>query len=110
MLGWWSARSCSSPPPAARRGNDNRRQAPPPPAPQAAAEGLITVAADPYGEVFIDGTDVGQTPVVEYAVPVGKHTIRVERAGYKTINETVQVSANNPVRKRYSLLPERNHE
>src|SRR5204862_524241 len=93
-------------PPAARRGNDNRRQAPPPPAPQAAAEGLITVAADPYGEVFIDGTDVGQTPVVEYAVPVGKHTIRVERAGYKTINETVQVSANNPVRKRYSLLPE----
>ena len=93
-------------PPAARRGNDNRRQAPPPPAPQAAAEGLITVAADPYGEVFIDGTDVGQTPVVEYAVPVGRHTIRVERAGYKTINETVQVSANNPVRKRYSLLPE----
>ncbi len=91
-------------PPPPRRGNDNRRQAAPPP--PAAAQGTITIAADPYGEVFIDGTDVGQTPVVEYSVPVGRHTIRVERAGYKTVTETVQVSANNPVRKRYTLLPE----
>jgi eukaryotic-like serine/threonine-protein kinase len=95
-----------APPPAGRRGNDNRRQATPPPAPPAAAQGSITVAADPYGEVFIDGTDVGQTPVVEYSLPVGRHTIRVERAGYKTVSEAVQVSANNPVRKRYTLLPE----
>ena len=94
------------PPPPPRRGNDTRRQTTPPPAPQPAAEGAITIAADPYGEVFIDGTDVGQTPVVEYAVSVGRHTIRVERAGYKTVTETVQVSANNPVRKRYTLLPE----
>jgi len=96
----------TNPPPPPRRGNDNRRQSAPPPAPPAAAEGTITVAADPYGEVFIDGTDVGQTPLVEYSVRVGRHTIRVERAGYKTVNETVQVSANNPVRKRYTLFPE----
>src|ERR1051326_8809030 len=30
----------------------------------------------------------------------------IERAGYKTITETVQVTANCPVRKRYTLLPE----
>ena len=96
----------ANPPPPPRRGNDTRRQATPPPAPPAAAEGTITIAADPYGEVFIDGTDVGQTPVVEYSVAVGRHTIRVERAGYKTVTETVQVTANNPVRKRYTLLPE----
>ncbi len=101
-----TVRVAPNPPPPPRRGNDSRRQAAPPPAPPAAAEGTITVAADPYGQVFIDGTDVGQTPVVDYSVPVGRHTIRVERAGYKTVNETVQVSANNPVRKRYTLLPE----
>src|SRR6058998_2066181 len=101
-----TVRVAPNPPPPPRRGNENRRQAAPPPAPPAAAEGTITVAADPYGQVFIDGTDVGQTPVVDYSVPVGRHTIRVERAGYKTVNETVQVSANNPVRKRYTLLPE----
>jgi len=101
-----TVRVAANPPPPPRRGNDNRRQAVPPPAPPAAAEGTITVAADPYGEVFIDGTDVGQTPVVDFSVSVGRHTIRVERAGYKTVNETVQVSANNPVRKRYTLLPE----
>jgi PEGA domain len=101
-----TVRVAANPPPPPRRGNDNRRQAAPPPAPPAAAEGTITVAADPYGEVFIDGTDVGQTPVVDFSVSVGRHTIRVERAGYKTVNETVQVSANNPVRKRYTLLPE----
>ena len=100
-----TVRVAANPPPP-RRGNENRRQAAPPPAPPAAAEGTITVAADPYGEVFIDGTDVGQTPVVDFSVSVGRHTIRVERAGYKTVNETVQVSANNPVRKRYTLLPE----
>jgi len=101
-----TVRVAPNPPPPPRRGNETRRQAAPPPAPPAAAEGTITVAADPYGQVFIDGTDVGQTPVVDYSVHVGRHTIRVERAGYKTVNETVQVSANNPVRKRYTLLPE----
>jgi len=89
------------PPPVTRRAPP---PAPPPPA--AAAQGSITVAADPYGEVYVDGADVGQTPLVDYAVSVGRHTIRVERAGYKTVTEAVQVSANNPVRKRYTLLPE----
>jgi eukaryotic-like serine/threonine-protein kinase len=99
--------AANPPPPLTRRAGDNRRQTAPPPAPPAAAaQGSITVAADPYGEVYIDGSDVGQTPLVEYAVSVGRHTIRVERAGYKTVAEAVQVSANNPVRKRYTLLPE----
>jgi serine/threonine-protein kinase len=96
--------SAAPPPVTQRRAPDTRRQTPPPPS--AAPEGTITVAADPYGEIFIDGTDVGQSPVVDYALAAGRHTIRIERAGYKTITETVQVTANSPVRKRYTLLPE----
>src|SRR5439155_1029989 len=72
----------------------------------AEAQGFLTIAADPFGEVFIDGVDAGQTPLVEYAVKPGRHTIRIEHAGFKTITETVLVDASNTVRKRYTLLPE----
>jgi len=71
-----------------------------------AAQGFLTIAADPFGEVYIDGVDAGQTPLVEYAVRPGRHTIRIEHAGFKTVTESVQVDASNTVRKRYTLLPE----
>jgi len=70
------------------------------------SQGSLTIDASPFGEVYIDGTDVGQTPVVEYAVAPGRHTIRIEHPGYKTVSETVQVERNSTVRKRYALLPE----
>jgi serine/threonine-protein kinase len=98
-----------APPSAPRQDRRTQRQAavpPPVPPPAAAAQGTITIVADPYGQVFIDGTDMGQSPVIDAPVPVGRHTIRIERAGYKTLNETVQVTANNPVRRRYTLIPE----
>jgi hypothetical protein len=86
-----------------------RRPAPAKPreqAPAAQAQGFLTIAADPFGEVYIDGVDAGQTPLVEYAVKPGRHVIRIEHAGFKTITETVLVDASNTVRKRYTLLPE----
>ncbi|HKW41250.1 MAG TPA: protein kinase [Gemmatimonadales bacterium] len=73
---------------------------------EAASQGLLTIAADPFGEVYVDGVDAGQTPLVEYALKPGRHTIRIEHPGFKTVTETVQVDANNTVRKRYTLLPE----
>jgi len=86
-----------------------RRQTPPrqttPPA-QTAAQGFITVNSDPPGTVFIDSREVGSTPVVEYGVTAGRHTVRVERPGFKTKSETVDVGANATVRKRWVLDPE----
>jgi len=90
-------------PPATRRSVQGK---PREQAPVAVAQGFLTIAADPFGEVYIDGVDAGQTPLVEYAVKPGRHTIRIEHAGFKTITETVQVDASNTVRKRYTLLPE----
>jgi serine/threonine protein kinase len=91
-------------PPAPRRG-DARRQANPPPAP-AAAQGYISINSNPPGNLFIDGRDLGSVPVIEQPVSVGRHTIRVERPGYKTKTETIDVPANNPVRRTYVLEPE----
>jgi serine/threonine protein kinase len=105
-----TVRVAVAPPPAApSRGNDNRRQSAPPPAPPpapAAAQGYISVNSEPPGTVFIDGREVGSVPVIEEPVPVGRHTIRVERPGFKTKTETLDVPANNPVRRRYVLDPE----
>jgi len=86
-----------------------RRPAPAKPrqtAPAVEAQGFLTIAADPFGQVYVDGVDAGQTPLIEYAVKPGRHTIRIERAGFKTKTETVQVDASNTVRKRFTLLPE----
>jgi len=97
------------PPPASRRVPDNRRQAAPPPAPPpapVAAQGYVSVNSNPPGTLFIDGRDLGPVPVIEEPVSVGRHTIRVERPGYKTKTETIDVPANNPVRRTYVLEPE----
>jgi serine/threonine-protein kinase len=93
-----------SPPPSAPR-----RATPPPappPAPAAAARGYLTINSEPPGTVFIDGREVGSVPVIEEPVSVGRHTIRVERPGFKTKTEVIDVPANTPVRKRYVLDPE----
>ncbi|HEX9485858.1 MAG TPA: protein kinase [Gemmatimonadales bacterium] len=94
--------------PAQVGGEPQRRaeRAKPRQAPAVEAQGFLTIAADPFGQVYIDGVDAGQTPLIEYAVKPGRHTIRIEHAGFKTITETVQVGGSNTVRKRYTLLPE----
>jgi serine/threonine-protein kinase len=98
----------AAPPPVTQppRREPVRQTAPPPVPPPAAAQGFITVDADPAGTVFIDGREVGSTPVVEHGVSPGRHTIRVDRAGFKSKSETVDVSANATVRKRWILQPE----
>ncbi len=70
------------------------------------AQGFVTVNANPYGEVYIDGVDAGPTPVVKWPLKPGRHTIRIQREGYKTVNDAVQVDAGNTVPKVYTLLPE----
>jgi hypothetical protein len=96
----------ATPPPAPTRRVERAKPqaAPPPPAP--APEGLLTINAEPFGEVYIDDVDVGQTPVIEYHLRPGTHKVRIEHPGFKTVTENVPVTANNTVLKRYTLLPE----
>ena len=71
----------------------------PAPAPAATAEpGKLFVNASPWGQVFVDGTLVGNTPKANLAVAAGSHTIRVVRDGYETWERTVQVGAGETLR------------
>jgi hypothetical protein len=73
------------------------------PAPQVAR---LTVASEPYGTLFIDGVEVGDTPIANYSLPVGRRVeLRVERDGFKTKRESIMISGPNPVRRRYILEP-----
>ncbi|HXF96125.1 MAG TPA: protein kinase [Gemmatimonadales bacterium] len=89
-----------APAPATGGGRQEPRpQTGPPPVQQ----GFITVNSEPPSTVFIDGREVGQTPVVEFAVAPGTHTIRLERPGYRTVSERVQVAPGETVRRRWFL-------
>jgi len=64
------------------------------------------VNSNPPGTLFIDGRDLGSVPVIEEPVSAGRHTIRVERAGFKTKTETIDVPATTTVRRTYVLEQE----
>jgi len=66
----------------------------------------VSVNSNPPGNLFIDGRDLGPVPVIEEAVSAGRHTIRVERPGFKTKTEVIDIPANNTVRRTYVLEPE----
>ncbi len=55
--------------------------------------GAITVLADqPQAQVILDGRPVGKTPLATlHGLKVGKHYLRVTKAEYKDVEETVQV-------------------
>jgi serine/threonine-protein kinase len=79
----------------------------PPPAQPAVEEwGYLSINANPFGTVFIDGVNVGDTPIDRHRVRPGTHTIRIENPGYKTLTERVQVDPGNTIRKTYPLVPE----
>ena len=66
----------------------------------------ITVASEPYGVLFIDDIEIGDTPVANHQLEVGRsYRIRVEREGFRTKRETITVSSPNPIRRSYVLDP-----
>ncbi|MBA2544608.1 MAG: serine/threonine protein kinase [Deltaproteobacteria bacterium] len=49
----------------------------------ASEPGSLSVASDPYAEIFIDGKRLNYTPLFRVAVPAGKHTLRAVRSDGK---------------------------
>jgi serine/threonine protein kinase len=64
----------------------------------------LTVASEPYGTLYVDGVEIGDTPIANYQLPVGRRVeLRVERDGYKTKRESIMVNGPNAIRRRYIL-------
>ncbi len=59
--------------------------------------GRIVVRSTPAGaRVFIDGRDVGRTPVTTRNLAQGEHDVRIAREGYTTVERRVMVTAVTP--------------
>jgi hypothetical protein len=77
-------------------------QAPPPP-PAAPTTGTVSVRSTPYlSEVFVDGESMGYTPA-KIALAPGKHTFRVEKAGYKAWTKEIVVTVGSELTLEASL-------
>jgi serine/threonine-protein kinase len=81
-----------------------------PAAPQPADGGFagrLFVNATPWGQLFVDGQLVGNTPKANLSVSPGSHAIRVVREGFEPFTRTIQVAAGQAVRLTDIVLVER---
>jgi hypothetical protein len=86
-----------------RQTETQRRPAQRPAAPQV---GWVTIDANPFGTVWIDGVQIGDTPLVRHELRPGTYVIEVRREGYRTAVDTVRLTASNTVLRRYPLTRE----
>ncbi|AFM13723.1 PEGA domain-containing protein [Turneriella parva] len=70
--------------------------------------GLLTVTSAPDGaEVLVDGIVAGKTPLVEYKVTAGQHTLFVRKSGYQEAEKNVTIRAGATERISETLAPAR---
>ncbi|MFZ5364620.1 MAG: PEGA domain-containing protein [Patescibacteria group bacterium] len=56
-----------------------------------------------FAAVTLDGDNLGNTPLLNVQVEEGSHQVSVSKAGYQTVNETINVTG--PQSFHYSLVP-----
>lgn len=67
----------------------------------------VTVGSSPWADVWIDGKDTGQhTPLVQLAVPCGKHILELKRRDLRLEHlATLVLREGEPLKARYRLEP-----
>jgi len=64
----------------------------------------ISIDSVPNGaQVFIDGNSIGVTPVKDYEVNEGTHTIVLKKDGYNDVSDTVSIQKDENVTRQYTL-------
>jgi len=60
--------------------------------------GVVSVNAQPWAEVFIDGQRVGETPIGNLSVPIGNHQLVLRHPQLGERRQTIAVGVNAPLR------------
>ncbi len=63
-----------------------------------ASPGRLFVNATPWGQVYVDGDLVGNTPQIGLPVPPGPHRLRVVRDGFEPYEVAIRVGAGQELR------------
>jgi serine/threonine-protein kinase len=75
-----------------------------PPAARAADSGGLFVYSDPWAAVSVDGREIGMTPLQDPVRLIsGAHIVSLVSKGFATLVDTVIVTADSVIRKRYRL-------
>jgi tetratricopeptide (TPR) repeat protein len=53
--------------------------------------GSITINCEPFGNAFIDGQPIGETPIPLRKILAGQHVISIRRPGFKEVSRTITV-------------------
>jgi hypothetical protein len=61
-------------------------------------EGRLSINAAPWAEVWLDGKEMGTTPLGNLSVPIGMHEIVWKHPQFGERRQTVKVTAQTPVR------------
>ena len=75
-------------------------------APATGADGYLEIDSDPTAELYLDGVDMGPTPLFHHRVAAGQHALRLEVSGYQTQRLSVRVEPGRTFTKTYRLNPE----
>ena len=59
--------------------------------------GRLSLNATPWGDVFLDGRRVGQTPVVDLALTPGRHRLRIARSGFAPYEQDIEIASGQRV-------------
>jgi serine/threonine protein kinase len=78
---------------------------PPQPVRLAPTPGRLFVNSTPWGQLYIDGQLVGNTPQANLVVPAGSHRLRVAREGFQPFERVVQIAPGQEVRLTDIALP-----
>ncbi|HXZ74990.1 MAG TPA: serine/threonine-protein kinase, partial [Streptosporangiaceae bacterium] len=73
---------------------------PPPALPAAAPQvdpGRLSLNATPWGDVFLDGQPVGQTPLANLSVTPGRHRLRISRSGFEPYEQDIEIASGQRV-------------
>ena len=85
--GWWLAGGAGG-----EAAGDDAVAAPP------VAPTYLSVNATPWGSVFLDGRELGQTPVSDVQIEPGRHVLRVERDQHVPYESVIEVAPGDTAR------------
>jgi hypothetical protein len=63
-----------------------------------APNGFISINAQPWAEVFVDGQRIGETPIGKVATPIGQHEVVLRHPELGERRQTVTVTLRQPSR------------
>ena len=64
----------------------------------AAAPGRLFVNATPWGQVYVDGVLIGNTPRAGVSISPGAHRLRIVRDGFQPVDLAIRVASGQDLR------------